>query len=191
MNQSVSAWDSVQQLSELIEKHIHNLPHVLAGFKGNGIDVVDEIHDFAADQVWTIQTIDKVKHMNADQAWCGYGCSGNPYDAYWSFDPLGHGDIHELGHGLEDGRLRLTGWEVHATTNPYSYYSKSIYHRDTGNDPDCQNLPFSGVFTTLQDSIGQADPINYLQTNLWDGSNWSIQVMLLIQSFMSARHDGG
>lgn len=49
--------------------------------------------------------------MNADQATCGYGCSGNPYDAYWAFSPLGHGDLHELGHGLEKGRFRFAGWE--------------------------------------------------------------------------------
>ncbi len=36
---------------------------------------------------------------------------GNPYDAYWSFSPLGHGDLHELGHGLEKGRFRFSGWE--------------------------------------------------------------------------------
>ncbi|MCV5951156.1 hypothetical protein OFN94_40755, partial [Escherichia coli] len=80
-----------------------NYPHVLAGFQGRGIDEVPYIIQYAQNQGWEIANIDMVKHMNADQATCGYGCSGNPYDAYWAFSPLGHGDLHELGHGLEKG----------------------------------------------------------------------------------------
>jgi len=87
-----------------------------------------EIHDFADRHGLDIHTLDTVKHMNADQATCGYGCSGNPYDAYWNFNPIGHGDIHELGHGLERSRFRysdqqymrdqnLTAWNQGAAIN--------------------------------------------------------------------------
>ncbi|MFA0350849.1 hypothetical protein AB4486_28500, partial [Vibrio sp. 10N.222.55.C6] len=112
------------------------------GFKGPGIDEIAEIHQYGEDKGWEIATIDIVKHMNADQANCGYGCSGNPYDAYWSFHPLGHGDLHELGHGLERGRFRFSGWDGHSTTNYYSYFSKSKYYKDTGKVSSCQGLDF-------------------------------------------------
>ena len=171
-------------------RYTHNFPHVLAGFKGPGIDVVAEIHDFATLNSYSIENLDLVKHMNADQATCGYGCSGNPYDAYWSFDPIGHGDIHELGHGLEKGRFRFSGWEGHSTTNPYSYYSKTQYYKTTGGEPSCQSLPFENVFGKLQASIGQADPVSYLQTNLWSSSDWSHQVSMTIQMLMAAQHQG-
>lgn len=171
-------------------RYTHNFPHVLAGFKGPGIDVVAEIHDFATLNGYSIENLDLVKHMNADQATCGYGCSGNPYDAYWSFDPIGHGDIHELGHGLEKSRFRFSGWEGHSTTNPYSYYSKTQYYKTTGGEPSCQSLPFENVFGKLQVSIGQADPVSYLQANLWSSSDWSHQVSMTIQMLMAAQNQG-
>ncbi len=173
-------------------RYTHNFPHVLAGFKGPGIDVVPEIHDFAAAKGFSIDNLDLVKHMNADQATCGSGCSGNPYDAYWAFDPIGHGDIHELGHGLEKSRFRFSGWNYHASTNPYSYYSKTQYFKTTGGEPDCQSLPFKEAFDALQASVGQADPAAYLQTHYWGAvtDNWSRGVSMTIQMMMLAEDQG-
>ncbi|WP_228288042.1 ImpA family metalloprotease [Thiothrix subterranea] len=173
-------------------RYIHNFPHVLAGFKGPNIDVVPEIHDFATANGFTIENLDLVKHMNADQATCGAGCSGNPYDAYWAFDPIGHGDIHEMGHGLEKSRFRLEGWNYHASTNPYSYYSKTQYYKTTEGDPDCQSLPFKDAFVALQASVGRANPAAYLKTNYWDAveDNWSRAASMTIQMMMTAEHQG-
>ena len=67
-------WGTPQALANATERYMSNFPHVLAGFKGPGIDVVDEIHDFAEANNLTINNLDLVKHMNADQATCGYGC---------------------------------------------------------------------------------------------------------------------
>ena len=183
-------WGSADKLAAATMRYVHNFPHVLAGFKGPGIDVVPEIQNFATTKGFTIENLDMVKHMNADQATCGYGCSGNPYDAYWNFDPVGHGDIHELGHGLESGRFRFSGWEVHGTTNPYSYYTKSHYFQDTGGDPDCQNLPFKDVFTLLQTAVKQSNPQSYLKSNLWGVSDWSKQVSMTLQMMMAVEDQG-
>lgn len=190
MIESVDTWGTAADLAAATMRYIHNFPHVLAGFQGPGIDVVDEVHGFADANGWTINAIDLVKHMNADQATCGYGCSGNPYDAYWNFSPTGHGDVHELGHGLESGRFRLPGWEGHSTTNPYSYYTKTQYGIDTGNDPGCQSLPFEAMFDALQGSVPQGDPATWLDANLWTDSNWSHQVGMLIQIMMLAQDQG-
>lgn len=183
-------WGSAQALATGTERYMSNFPHVLAGFKGPSIDIVPEIHDFATAKGWTIDNLDLVKHMNADQALCGYGCSGNPYDAYWAYDPIGHGDVHELGHGLERSRFQFSNWEGHSQTNPYSYYTKSKYHETTGGDPSCQNLPFETAFNALQNSIGQADVENFMKTNYWDNSNWSHQVMMTIQTMMTTQKIG-
>ncbi len=181
---------TAQQLVDAIMRYVHNFPHVLAGFKGPGIDVVDEIHSFANDNGLEIYNLDLVKHMNADQATCGYGCSGNPYDAYWSFSPIGHGDIHELGHGLEKSRFRFTGWQGHTITNPYSYYTKSQYFKDSGNDPNCQSLPFEASFNILNDSLAQTDPQAYVKANLWTNPSWSDGVAMTIQMMMAAKDNG-
>jgi len=175
-------------LAEAIEKYTSNYPHVLAGFKGKGVDVVPEIHDWATVKGLTIETIDIMKHMNADQASCGYGCSGNPYDAYWSFNPIGHGDIHEMGHSMQ--KKRFEGFENHAATNTFSYYTKSKYFDITGGDPSCQSLPFKTVFETIQSAVGQADVADYLKTNLWDNAGWREPYILKMNAMMHAQKLG-
>jgi len=179
-----------QTLAEATTRYTHNFPHVLAGFRGPGVDVIDEIHEFATNNDLPVATLDLIKHMNADQALCGYGCSGNPYDAYWSFSPIGHGDIHELGHGLERARFRFTGWPTHASTNFYSYYSKSQYFKETGNEPSCQSLPFESLFNILQDSRTKANPAAYIQATLWDNVGWSQGATMFIQMMMAAEDNG-
>ncbi|OZG74035.1 hypothetical protein BTA51_09695 [Hahella sp. CCB-MM4] len=181
-------WKTGAALAAGTMRYIHNFPHILAGFKGPGIDVIPEIQNFATAHNLDIAYIDLVKHMNADQATCGYGCSGNPYDAYWAFSPIGHGDIHELGHGLERSRFRFEGWEGHASTNPYSYYSKSHFYLDTGKAPECQSLPFESMFNVLQDSVGQSDPAAYVRGQNLNG--WSNGVGIMIQIMMSAQGEG-
>lgn len=188
MRSSMGEWSDAGSLAAATERYMHNFAHVLAGFQGEGIDVVDEIHDFAAGRGWQIDTIDIVKHMNADQANCGYGCSGNPYDAYWAFNPVGHGDLHELGHGLERGRFRFAGWAGHASTNPYSYYAKSQYFRDTGNDPNCQSLPFAELKQVLLDSRNSADPFAYMQSQSLN--SWSQAAAITLQMMMAAEAEG-
>ena len=183
-------WGSAAILATATTRYMSNFPHVLAGFKGPGIDVVSEIHDFAVQKGWGINNLDLVKHMNADQALCGGGCSGNPYDAYWAYDPIGHGDVHELGHGLQ-GSMRFVGWENHSMTNLYSYYTKSKYNETVGSNANqCQSLSFESLFNHLQTSVGEADPVAYLKTNLWDTSGWNQQATMFIQLLMSAQQNG-
>lgn len=190
MRTSMTDWGgTAADMAMATERYVSNLPHVLAGFKGPGIDVVAEIHDFAADNGFSVQNIDLVKHMNADQPTCGWGCSGNPYDAGWSFSPIGHGDIHELGHGLERGKFRFAGWDYHASTNFYSYHSKYHYFLDTGKDPDCQSLPFETLFNALQASRNEADPVAYMQAQGLTG--WSDGAAIYIEMMMAAQAQGG
>ena len=188
MQNSITGWNSAAELAQATERYMHNLPHVLAGFQGPGIDTVAEIHDFATDNNLTVQNIDIVKHMNADQATCGYGCSGNPYDAYWSYSPIGHGDVHELGHGLEKSRFRFTGWEGHSTTNPYSYFTKYNHYLDTGIEPSCQSLPFKNLFDILKTSQGEADPVAYMQAQ--GLTSWSQGVAMTVQMMMAGQGQG-
>jgi len=189
MRNSMNGWGgTAADMALATERYVSNLPHVLAGFEGPGIDVVAEMHDFASTNNFTVQNIDIVKHMNADQPTCGWGCSGNPYDAGWSFSPTGHGDIHELGHGLEKGKFRFAGWEGHASTNFYSYHSKYHYYLDTGKDPQCQSLPFESLFNTLQTSRNQADPVAYMQEQALNG--WSNGAAVYIQMMMAAQAQG-
>ncbi len=176
-------------LAAAVVKYTSNYPHVLAGFKGEGVDVVPEIHDWANEKGLTIETIDIMKHMNADQATCGYGCSGNPYDAYWAFNPTGHGDIHEMGHSMQ--KMRFEGFPNHAATNTFSYYTKSRYTANTGDtDNDCWGMPFKSIYETIQSSVGNTDVKAYLKTNLWDKAGLREQYLLKIEAMMHAQKMG-
>lgn len=183
-----SDWNQPHDMALATERYMHNFPHALAGFRGPGIDEIAEVHGYGDSKGWQVETIDIVKHMNADQATCGYGCSGNPYDAYWAFHPLGHGDLHELGHGLEKGRFRFSGWDGHATTNYYSYYSKSQYYRDTGKVSSCQGLDFKGQYELLQQSRNQPDPNAYMAQQ--NQTSWSWGARVFIQMMMLAQEQG-
>ncbi len=179
---------TAEGLANAVVKYTSNYPHVLAGFKGEGVDVVPEIHDWADEREITIESIDIMKHMNADQASCGYGCSGNPYDAYWAFDPIGHGDIHELGHSLQ--MKRFEGFPNHAATNTFSYYTKSKYFENTGKENDCGGLPFKSLFETIQAAANEEDRVAYLKTNLWDEAGLGEQYLLKIEAMMHAQKMG-
>lgn len=112
---------------------------MLAGFRGDRIDEDPEIIEFAERKGLAIDLIDQVKHMNADQATCGYGCSGNPYDAYWAFDPPGHGDLHELGHGLVKGRFLFDSWSPgHTATNFYSFFPSPEHTKSSTKHPNAR-----------------------------------------------------
>ena len=181
-------WNTPEKMGEAIATHVHNYPHLLAGFKGPNIDTVSEITDFAATQGWKLDNLDMVKHMNADQATCGSGCSGNPYDASWSFSPTGHGDIHELGHGLEKWRLRFDGHDGHSSTNPYSYYTKSRAFKETGKLPSCQGLSIQKGFDLLQTSMNQTDPFAYMQQAKL--TSWSDGMATMLQMMIAAQKNG-
>ena len=181
-------WNTPEKMGEAITTYIHNYPHLLAGYRGPYIDEVSEIVDFAARRGWHVHEIDTVKHMNADQPVTGGGTSGNPYDAEWHFRPLHHGDLHELGHGLEDYWLRFDNHNFHASTNPYSYYSKSRAYSELGINPSCQSVRVNDLFDLLQTSARQPNPFSHMRgANLTD---WESGMAIMLQMMIAAQQYG-
>lgn len=175
-------------LEQVIQTYHHGLSLALAGYAGPGIATIDEVSDHAAAMGWPIVERDEVQHFNADQATCGSGCSGNPYDAYWAFEPVGHGDLHEVGHNHERGRFKFNGREGHAHTNFYSYYPKQQHALATGVAPSCQSLPFESLFDILQDAHSTPDP--YATVHQTPLNGWSQGVGGFIQMLMAAEEAG-
>lgn len=178
---------------DAINTYTSNYPYSLAGFQGPGIESIKEVTDFADAHNITIKRVDFVKHYNADQAACGYGCSGNPYDAYWAFNPVSHGDLHEIGHALESDRLRFEGWVIHSTTNAYAFYTQTKFNKDHENDSleyKCQETPFKEVFLKLQEATKSSNPTKYLEDNLWASKNYAYQFMVQLQAMMQVQKMG-
>ncbi|MCL2914674.1 ImpA family metalloprotease [Shewanella corallii] len=104
-------------LKSISEDHI-NAVYTLAGYKIQGktlaqslpADVsqvcVNLLGQECLDEALHTRSI--IQHANYDQnAHCGWGCSGNPWDAGWNISPTGWGDNHELGHNLQTNRLNV------------------------------------------------------------------------------------
>jgi hypothetical protein len=188
MRETVKNWGGAQRVAYLTQKYTSNYPHVLAGFKGEGVDEVPEILDFANNHNLDVKNINIIKHMNADQATCGSGCSGNPYDAYWAFNVISHGDIHELGHGLESGDFRFENFQGHATTNYYAYYTQSRYNADNNDTYKCQALPFKEFYEKLQEAQKQTDPKAYM-ANYWkqEDARLSFEILVTVEAMMQVQ----
>ncbi|MBY6186535.1 ImpA family metalloprotease [Marinobacter hydrocarbonoclasticus] len=104
-------------LGSVVNDHI-NPVYSLAGYKIPGQTLAESLpeevrsacsallgQDCLNDQLH-VRTI--IQHANYDQnAHCGGGCAGNPWDAAWDISPTGWGDNHELGHNLQTSRLNV------------------------------------------------------------------------------------
>ncbi|QUJ68051.1 ImpA family metalloprotease [Photobacterium sp. GJ3] len=184
-----SRWDSASDVAPRLTRYHHSALRALAGYQGENITPIAEVQSFATQHGLTLPVWDQVQHMNADQPTCGYGCSGNPYDAGWAFSVLGHGDLHEVGHNVESGRFKFNGYEGHATTNFYSYYPKSLAAvQESGYAHQCQSLPFDQMLADIRQSQLSADPAAYMAGR--NDRSWSQGAALIVQMMMHAQHEG-
>ncbi|MGL4836680.1 MAG: ImpA family metalloprotease, partial [Shewanella sp.] len=147
-------------LNSIVDDHINSV-YTLAGLKIQGKSLTESL---PADVLSSCQALfgqdctdaslhtrTIIQHANYDQnAHCGSGCSGNPWDAAWNISPTGWGDNHELGHNLQTNRLNVqyataansdnwTGYGSRAGENsnnifPYVVKWKTHYLRDGNTD---------------------------------------------------------
>ncbi|MBK8816411.1 MAG: hypothetical protein IPN42_13325 [Methylococcaceae bacterium] len=102
----------VKRLLVLTQNYLYKDIYGLAGMVGAGIAQPAKVLAFCTTHGWDCTSVGlhgmtNIQHINADRAACGYGCSGNPYDQYWAFTPLGWGESHEIGHNLQRTRLKI------------------------------------------------------------------------------------
>ncbi|MFC3912867.1 ImpA family metalloprotease [Pseudaeromonas sharmana] len=127
--------DVASLLRSIADDHI-NAVYTLAGLKIQGQSLADSL---PADVVSAcsallgeacldadLHTRSLIQHANYDQnAQCGAGCSGNPWDAAWDISPTGWGDNHELGHNLQTNRLNVQYVAANDRDNWPSYSSRA------------------------------------------------------------------
>ncbi|MFB2776434.1 ImpA family metalloprotease [Shewanella xiamenensis] len=177
--------DVTALLKSIVEDHINSV-YTLAGLKIQGKSLSESLPAevlsscqalFGQDCIdVNLHTRTIIQHANYDQnAQCGSGCSGNPWDAAWNISPTGWGDNHELGHNLQTNRLNVqyataansdnwTGYGSRAGENsnnifPYVVLWKTHYLRDgntnTINDGHMNHKDLFYVF--MSDAIGTKD----------------------------------
>ncbi|QSX37630.1 ImpA family metalloprotease [Shewanella sedimentimangrovi] len=153
--------DVTALLRSIVDDHINSV-YTLAGLKIQGKTLAESLPAdvrSACSNLLGANCLDAglntrkiIQHANYDQnAHCGGGCSGNPWDASWEISPTGWGDNHELGHNLQTNRLNVQyaaaadtdnwpGYGSRAGENsnnifPYFVKWKSHYVRDGSSDP--------------------------------------------------------
>ncbi|MDE1351609.1 ImpA family metalloprotease [Vibrio aestuarianus] len=122
-------------LKSISDDHI-NAVYTLAGFKVQGKTLSESLPSdvkTACVSILGSECLDEalhtrniIQHANYDQnAHCGSGCSGNPWDAAWNINPTGWGDNHELGHNLQTNRLNVQYANASDTDNWSGYSSRA------------------------------------------------------------------
>lgn len=172
-------------LNSIVDDHINSV-YTLAGLKIQGKSLSESLPadvesacrglfgDDCIDNSLHTRTI--IQHANYDQnAHCGAGCSGNPWDAAWNISPTGWGDNHELGHNLQTNRLNVQyaaaansdNWAAYGSRAgensnnifPYVVKWKTHYLRDgntgTVNDGHMNHKDLFYVF--MSDAVGTTD----------------------------------
>jgi hypothetical protein len=120
---------------------------------------------------------DTMQHVVADNhANCGSGCSGNPYDQDWALDPLGWGETHEIGHGIQPARLRIFGSQSgEVSNNVFPMHKQMAWNRSTH---PATPLTRGGTgaklaFDVILASLATADPTADVYSKRWSDTSYA------------------
>ncbi len=184
-----------EQLAAVTWRYFHQAIYNLAGFMGDDLAPSAQVLAVCAAKGWdctdpAIHSLNGMQHMNADQATCGAGCSGNPYDAWWAFEPLSWGDAHEAGHGLQRGRLKIyDGASGEVSNNIFPIHTVYEWNREHPEAPQTgRRQDQDGVFAMLKTALGEADPVASAHQTLWVNGDvfWRLQ---FYQQLVFQAHD--
>ena len=140
---------------------------------------------------------DVVQHVISDvRATCGNGCSGNPYDQDWAFEPLGWGETHEIGHNLQRSRLDIHANRSEEVSNNVFPIHKHVKYNlsPAGVAEPLVDREGSGrsAFDLLKAALATAAPSSAAYDSLWAdpeyAANNSERVMFYRQLVEHARH---
>ncbi len=175
----------------------------LAGFKSSSgqLYLAGDVSSFCASKGWdctgTQHRRDTMQHVISDvHALCGNGCSGNPYDQDWAFNPLGWGESHEIGHNIQPGRLKIyAGQSTEVSNNIFPMHKQMKFNLTAaGVASPIVARPNTGaaVFNDLKAALGTADPVTAMYNSTWSDTSYaannSARVMFYRQLVEYARY---
>ncbi|WP_028101628.1 ImpA family metalloprotease [Pseudoduganella violaceinigra] len=121
---------------------------------------------------------DVMQHVISDShALCGNGCSGNPFDEDWAFDPLGWGESHEIGHNLQQSRLNVYGGKsTEVSNNIFPVHKQMKYNLSAaGIASPIRSHAGAGqeVFDIVKAALGTADPVTSMYNSSWSDASYA------------------
>jgi hypothetical protein len=166
--------DNIPKLLSDIDTYLYKDIYNLAAFNGRDLALPPGVTSFCQNKGWDCSSWEThglagVQHFNADQANCGYLCSGQPIDSYAVFSPLGWGESHEVGHNLQYGHFKMYGGQsTEVSNNLFPVHKWLHYNRDNPTaTQQGRDLQQKATFDLLQAAQKQAAPADYVKTNMW------------------------
>ena len=178
----------------------------LAGFNSSSgqLALTSAVTAFCNSKGWdctgTQHRRDTMQHVISDvHALCGNGCSGNPYDQDWAFNPLGWGESHEIGHNLQTGRTKIYGGQSTEVSNNIFPMHKQMKFNMTAAGQASPIIARANtgvaVFNDMKAALGTADPVTAMYNATWSDTSYaannSARVMFYRQLVEYARYYNG
>jgi immunomodulating metalloprotease len=186
---------NLNRLVALTQTYLFQDLYGLAGMVGPGLSQPQKVLGFCTARGWdctsaSIHGTPDIQHVNADRANCGYGCSGNPYDQYWAFSPLGWGESHEIGHNLQRGRLKIyEGASSEVSNNIFPTHKWWRFNQTAGETVKYgRNLDFKLTFEALQQAARTATPVETARQAIWVNGGVFQRLVFYWQMAMSSQN---
>jgi hypothetical protein len=178
MRVSVEAYDgNAKALAEDTWNYLYRLTYGLAGFIGTDLEQPSTVTAFCKAHDWdcsskAIHGLQGIQHFNADQANCGFLCSGEPVDSWAAFNPSGWGEAHELGHNLQYGGLKIyDGLSGEVSNNVFPTYVWLKWNADHPMQRKGRSLMQKETFELLQSAQKSSDPSTTVAKSLWNSAD--------------------
>ncbi len=186
---------NINRLLTLTQRYLYKDIYSLAGMVGGGIAQPAKVLAFCTAHGWDCTSVGlhgmtNIQHINADRANCGYGCSGNPYDQYWAFTPLGWGESHEIGHNLQRSRLKIyDSASTEVSNNIFPVHKWWRFNKlSTETVKYGRDLGFKATFEVLQQAALTADPVETARNAIWVNGSVFQRLIFYWQMTMSSRN---
>lgn len=191
----------VQHLMNDTWAYLYQDAYNLASFSGRGLSQPATISAYCQQLGWDCSSADvhglnSIQHFNADQANCGYLCSGQPIDSWAAFHPLGWGESHEIGHNLQYGHFKLYGGQsTEVSNNIFPLHKWLRYNRENPAASQYgRDMQQKATFELLQAGQLQAasETAAYVKGKLWfDDSLFWGRLLFYWQAALNSRDVAG
>jgi hypothetical protein len=185
---------NLSRLLNLTQIFLYKDIYSLAGMVGTDLTQPYKVKNFCTAHDWDcdstqIHGMPSIQHVNADRAACGYGCSGNPYDQYWAFTPLGWGESHEIGHNLQRSRLKIyDSASTEVSNNIFPTHKWLRFNKSTTETVKYgRSLGFKDTYDLLQQGAQSTNPTETVRNLLWLNGSVFQRLIFYWQMAMSSK----
>ncbi|MET0211288.1 MAG: ImpA family metalloprotease [Burkholderiaceae bacterium] len=161
-----------------IKTYVVEDAYQLAGYSLAGKSLPAAVLSFCSARGWdctsAIHKAPSLQHVNSDwSVSCGYGCSGNPIELAWGFEPRGWGESHELGHNLQNRWLDAESDRSDEVSNNVFPWHKLFRLYNEGKSTDLGTRDYKPAFAALLAARKETDRIAGAYNRIWADDSYA------------------